>query len=100
MTKLPLPCGYPEVFYKQDNIFQIRWHITNIQLSKYSPNLNFVIHKYYFSNGLSSLIHLTTTSTTLCSLTSGTTIMERKAQNATHQKYMMILNGLSFEVLN
>jgi len=37
MTKPPLPCGYPEVFYKHDEIFQIRWHITNIQSAKYGP---------------------------------------------------------------
>jgi hypothetical protein len=37
MTKPPPPCGYPEVFYKHDKVFQIRWHITNIQSAKYGP---------------------------------------------------------------
>jgi hypothetical protein len=37
MTKPPLPCEYPEVFYKHEKIFQIRWHINNIQLAIHSP---------------------------------------------------------------
>jgi hypothetical protein len=37
MTKPPLPCGYPEVVNTYDEVFQLIWQITKIQLAQYSP---------------------------------------------------------------